>query len=317
MSLTDFVADVERLLTRAHELFPECGATPLPAHGDSSSVPVPLNHGSGLRTGATAVASSYQLAQDQLSSLNEKVSQAINRASATGEQGRVASALILDQARALGAVSPSLARTPAGTRMLVVAMDQHLSAMQTQVQSARSEFQNVSAALQQAAAGYRTLAGEHPGDGAVAALDNNAPKDSPRPAWTPGDPRHRPYTAGPGGPPPPTGGWAGPGQSWIEIGPGSGTYVRADELPGAILREPGVLGPLLQATDEHGLQVPYIEVAPHSGVWAPVTDFPDMHFAPPHTFGPPGTEEYIPGSGMWTLRDSLIPEPATPPHGHP
>lgn len=309
MTIRDFVADVERLLTRAHELFPDHSGAPLPAY-DVTSAPVTPNQASGLQSGASAVAQSYQQAQGQVSTLNDQMRQAISRANAIGEQGRAASALIRDQARALGEASPSLSRTPAGTRALVAAMDQHLAAMQTQLESARSDYQSVSATLHQVAAGYRTLAGKkQPGDDSIAELDNATPKDSSQPSWTPGDPRHRPYIAGPGGPPPPTGGWAGPAQNWIEIGPGSGTYVRADELPGAVVREPGVLGPLLQTTDEHGLQVPYIEVAPHSGVWAPVSDFPDMHFAPPNTFGPPGTEEFLPGSGMWAPRDSLIPEP--------
>ena len=39
----------------------------------------------------------------------------------------------------------------------MAAMDQHLSAMQGQLQSTKSQYQGVSATLRQVAAGYQTL----------------------------------------------------------------------------------------------------------------------------------------------------------------
>lgn len=129
--------------------------------------------------------------------------------------------------------------------------------------------------------------------------------------WKPGDHRHMPWVVGPDGPKPP----AHPGAPrWIEIGPGSGKFVRAEEIPGAVVKTPGELGPppfYDHVGDEHG----YVELVPHSGVWVPDTVFPDAHFSPPGkpgVFGPPGTVEYLPGSGIWVPRDSLVPEPFAP-----
>lgn len=147
-----------------------------------------------------------------------------------------------------------------------------------------------------------------PGDGAVVPLGSGSPKDSNKPGWTVGDPRHLPWVAGPNGPRPPQ----GPGAPrWVEMGPGSGTYVRADEIPGSVVKAPGELGPS-PFYDGSGNPVIYVELGPNTGVWAPITNFPGAHFPPPHTFGPPGTSEYIPGSGVWVPRDSLIREPLAP-----
>ncbi|MBI2699679.1 type VII secretion target [Mycobacterium paragordonae] len=163
-------------------------------------------------------------------------------------------------------------------------------------------------AAQIRAVDFTTETPRTPGNGAAVPLDNNSPKDSNKPGWNIGDPRHSPWVAGPNGPRPPQ----GPGAPrWIEIGPGSGTYVRADEVPGAIIKNPGELGPS-PFYDDSGNPVIYVELGPNTGVWAPITDFPGAQFPPPHTFGPPGTSEYIPGSGVWVPRDSLIPEPLAP-----
>jgi hypothetical protein len=126
-------------------------------------------------------------------------------------------------------------------------------------------------------------------------------------AWKLGDKRHYPYMAGPGGPGP-----AQPadGPPWVEIGPGSGNFVRSDELPGVEVLKPGALGPA--PFYEHGNEVPYIELGPNTGVWVPQTDFPGAQFRAPGALGPYGYEEYLPGSGIWVWADDLIPEPYNP-----
>ena len=128
--------------------------------------------------------------------------------------------------------------------------------------------------------------------------------------WKPGDKRHLPYIAGPGGLGPPNP-WGEP--PWLEIGSGSGNFVRSDELPHVKVLAPGELGPPT-ASDEHGNPDPYIELGPNTGVWAPRSDFPGAKFYPPgSTEKPPyGWEEFLPDSGIYLWHGDLLPEPADP-----
>lgn len=310
MNVTEFVAAVDRLLSRAHDLFPAEGSAgeQVPTVGAGSPMPLTPSSASSLRTGVSGAAGSYQQAQTTAAGLDEQVRQAAAQARAIGQQGRSASGMIRDQARQVAAVAESLGRTPAGTQLLVSAMNQHLSAMHEQVEATQRQYQAVSERLRQAAAGYRRLPGQRSGTDAVA-LGNDTPQDSGKPGWVVGDPRHRPWVGGPGGAAPP-----GPpeGPRWIEIGPGSGTFVRADEIPGVVVKQPGDLAPS-PGYDRSGNPYTWIELVPHSGVFAPSTDFPDARFMGPNSLGPAGTSEYLPGSGIWVPRDSLVPEPLAPP----
>jgi hypothetical protein len=127
--------------------------------------------------------------------------------------------------------------------------------------------------------------------------------------WKPGDPRHRPYIAGPNG--------LGPSQhgdlKWVEVGPRSGNFVRSDEVPGIKVQAPGELGPAT-VSDSHGNPDPYIELGPNSGVWAPKSDFPGAKFYPPGSseLPPYGWDEYLPGSGIFLWHGDLKAEPFAP-----
>lgn len=126
--------------------------------------------------------------------------------------------------------------------------------------------------------------------------------------WKPGDKRHYPIVAGPGG--------LGPAQppdgpGWVEIGERSGNFVRADELPGLKIQNPGELGPA-PFYDRSGDRHRYIELVPGSGAWVPDTEFPNAKILPPGALGPHGSEEYLPGSGIWLPREDLIPDPRDP-----
>ncbi|MDP7707483.1 PPE domain-containing protein [Mycobacterium sp. TY815] len=125
--------------------------------------------------------------------------------------------------------------------------------------------------------------------------------------WKPGDRRHIPYNAGPGGRPPSN--WVD-SPTWIEIGPGSGQFVRADELPGVVVLKPGELGP---PGYYGGGDSPnhYIELAPHSGVWVPQESFPDRIVVKPGELPPPFYQEYLPGSGMYLPSKDLTVDPFT------
>ncbi len=114
---------------------------------------------------------------------------------------------------------------------------------------------------------------------------------------------HQPYIAGPGG--------LGPANlpdspPWMEIGHGSGNWVRSDDLPSAIIKAPGDLGPS-PFYDTSGNPNTYMELMPNSGVWVLPQDFPGAQFLAPGALGPYGWDEYLPGSGIWLPSGELIP----------
>lgn len=152
------MAGVDRLLTRAHDLYPAGGeGGKLPTSGDGGSVPASPEGVSGLRRGVTVVAGAYQRARAASGGLDEELTRAAVQGGVIGEQGRVASGVIRDQARAVGAQAATLGRSPAGAQLIMAAMNQHLSAMQVQLQATKSQYQAISATLRQIAAEYQTL----------------------------------------------------------------------------------------------------------------------------------------------------------------
>ena len=127
-------------------------------------------------------------------------------------------------------------------------------------------------------------------------------------AWKQGDKRHYPIVRGPGG--------LGPAQppdgpGWVELGPGSGNFVRPDELPGLKIKNPGDLGPA-PFYDTSGGEHGWMELVPGSGAWVPDNEFPDGQIRSPGALGPYGHEEYLPGSGIWLPREDLVPDPGDP-----
>lgn len=51
----------------------------------------------------------------------------------------------------------TLGRSPAGAQLIMAEMNQHVSAMQSQLQSTNAQYQGISATLRRVAAGYQTL----------------------------------------------------------------------------------------------------------------------------------------------------------------
>ncbi|MGV0071152.1 MULTISPECIES: transglycosylase SLT domain-containing protein [Mycobacterium avium complex (MAC)] len=74
-----------------------------------------------------------------------------------GQQGRAASGVIRDQARAVGAATAALGRSPAGAQLIMATMDQHLEAMQRQLDQATAQNRLLALRLRQLAAGYRGM----------------------------------------------------------------------------------------------------------------------------------------------------------------
>ena len=320
MSVAEYVDGVDRLLTRAHGLFPAGGdgGAAVPAGGGGGSVPGAPAGESALTDGAGLAGGVYQRAQATVAGLDAGAGEAAAEAAAIGAQGYSGSGVICDQARARAAAIAPMSNSAAGMRLLVSTMDQHVAAMQQQVSTTSTQNQGVATRLRQVAASYRSQT-DLPRSPADAKDSPAVPLDSQ--TWKPGDRRHQPYIAGPGGLGPPNFADAPP---WVEIGPGSGNFVRSDELPGLKVQEPGTLGPPT-VSDSHGNPDPYIQLGPNTGAWVPKSDFPGAIIMPPGSreLPPYGYDEYLPGSGIFVWHGDLVPEPynpsgpALPPPTHP
>ncbi|MEE6140630.1 hypothetical protein SKC41_30515 [Mycobacterium sp. 050128] len=272
----------------------------------------------GLRVGVTRAAGSYQEARTGAAGLDQELQQAAEQGGTIGAQGRLGSGVIRDQARAVAAAAGPLAKSPAGAQLIMAAMNQHLSAMQGQLQTTKTEYQAVSATLRQTAAGYHTLSGGAKDSPPAVPLDSKG-------KWKPGDKRHMPYGAGVGGLGPPNYPDSPP---WVDVYDRTKDpaqvphyFVRSDEIPDYKTLPPGALGPAT-VVDEHGHPDPYVELGPNSGVWVPQSAFPGAKFYPPAWAGdlpPYGWEEYVPGSGIYLWHGELEPEPLRPfgPSGPP
>ena len=99
----------------------------------------------------------YQQAQAGATGLEGDAGQAVTEGGAVGAQGRAASGLIRDQARAVGAASAALGRSPAGAQLVMAAMDQHLEAMQRQLDQTTAQNRLLALRLRELAGGYRGI----------------------------------------------------------------------------------------------------------------------------------------------------------------
>jgi hypothetical protein len=309
VGVAEYVAGVDRLLTRAHGLFPAGGdgGEAFSGGGVGGVVPATPAGASGLGTSAGVAGGVYQRAQIGVAGLDAGSGEAAAEAGAIGAQGWSGSGVIRDQARTQAAAIAPMSNSAAGMRLLVAAMDQHVAAMQQQVSTTSAQNQGLATRMRQVAASYRSQT-DLPGSPAEAKDSPPAPLDSK--TWKPGDKRHRPYIAGPGGLGPPN----TPGDPpWMEIGTGSGNFVRSDELPGVKVQAPGELGPPT-VFDSHGNPDPYIQLGPNTGAWAPKSDFPGAIFMPPDSkeLPPYGYDEYLPHSGIFVWHGDLVPEPYNP-----
>ncbi|MEE6140838.1 hypothetical protein SKC41_31690 [Mycobacterium sp. 050128] len=99
MSIAAFVAGVDRMLSRAHDLYPASGGgASLPSSGQGS-VPASPEGVGGLPSGVTRAAGSYQQARAGAAGLDRELQAAAEQGEAIGAQGRASSGVIRDQAR--------------------------------------------------------------------------------------------------------------------------------------------------------------------------------------------------------------------------
>lgn len=170
MSVAAFVAGIDRLLSRGHELFPAgggvAGGQVFAAGGGPIPVPgVPAGGDSGLTGGVAAAGGAYQRAHVVAAGFDTDAGEAVDQSGAVGVQGRAGSGVIRDQARAVGAVTPALGGSPAGVQLILATMDQHLAAMQRQLDQTTAQNRLLALRLRQLAAGYRGMGS--PGRGAA------------------------------------------------------------------------------------------------------------------------------------------------------
>ena len=311
MGVAEFVAGVDRLLTRAHELYPSEGAAGRLTGGGAAGA-VPGVPGSGaLSGGASEAGTGYQRSQASAGTLDQALEQAAGQGTVIAEQGRTGSGAILEQARTFASSAGPLGSTAAGARLVVATMDEHMQAMQGQLQQTRAANQAVSSQLREVAAGYQTLAGGEK-DAPAVPLDSQKLK--------PGQ-KHRPYIAGPGqfGPPnyPDSPRWVDVYDRTQDPDKVPHAFIPSDEIPHYQELEPGALGPSTRY-DEHGNPDRWVELAPNSGVWVPSSDFPGSQIMPRGWQGdlpPYGWEEYLPGSGIYMWHSDLLPGTYQPPGG--
>lgn len=161
MSVAQFVAGVDRLLTRGHGLFPAGGGDGevfAAGGGDKPAVPPPPG-GSGLSGGAGAAGGSYGQTRSVVSGVDVDTAAASTDGGAVADAGRAGSGAIRDQARAVAAVSAPLGSSPAGAQLVVATMDQHMEAMQRQLDTTTAQNRLLALRLRELAAAYRGGAG--------------------------------------------------------------------------------------------------------------------------------------------------------------
>lgn len=159
MPAEEFVAGVDRLLTRAHELFPfgargEVLATSEPSTGAQQPSGV-----SALGSGAAQAGTTYDRIQSAAAGLDSEVSQATAEGVKVAAEGRAASGAIRDDAWRQAAALLPMAKSPAGMQLLMATMDRHVSAMQRQLDTTTAENRKLTARLRQTAADYQQVAG--------------------------------------------------------------------------------------------------------------------------------------------------------------
>jgi hypothetical protein len=174
VSVAEYVASVDRLLTQAHELFPAGGdaGAAVPAGRSGGSVPGASAGGSALTAGAGLAGDVYTRGQTVVAALDAGAGEAATEAAAIGAEGFSGSGVIRDQARAQAAAIAPMANSAAGMRLMVSTMDTNMAAMQQQLKTTSIHNQVSSARLRQIAAGYRTQtdflgSGEEPATGGV------------------------------------------------------------------------------------------------------------------------------------------------------
>lgn len=319
-SLDGLVAETGRVLSDARRLF---GAAPLEASLPSAhqlmagrAAVAPVGQAAAANWQGEAATTYAATNADQVHALDRTVAAdgQVNPALTHAGQAAAAGARSMDnliaQTRAgVSALAPST-RSAAGQQQLASFLQGQLNQAKGLLQNFQQRNAEIAGTIQ--SADYGRLSGSHGKESPPA-----APLDSR--TWKPGDKRHMPYDAGPGGMGPPNFPDSPP---WVDIWDRSGAddpdkvphyFVRSDEIPGYKVYPPGALGPPT-VVDERGNPDPYVQLGPNTGVWVPQSAFPGAKIYPPgsNPLPPYGYDEWLPGSGIYMWHSDLTPEPYNP-----
>ena len=158
MSVSEFVAGVDRLLARAHGLFVARGGDAGVSGGwwrfgaGGACWWQWCGHGCGTAGGAMSSR------EPRSWGWTPSWRQAAAEGGAVAEQGRTGAGSIRDQARTVAAAMAPMGNSAAGARLIVAAMDQHLAAMQGQIADNHHAKSGLATQLRQVAEGYREVA---------------------------------------------------------------------------------------------------------------------------------------------------------------
>ena len=177
------VAGVDRLLTRAHGLFAagggDGGGGVFAAGGGGGSVPAAPAGGSGLGSAVSTAGGLYERSQAGVSGLDADSGHSAGAGGVVAGQGQAGSGAIRDQARAVAAATAPMGNSAAGARLVVAAMDQHLAAMQRQLDTTTEQNRVLALRLRQLAEAYRGVGSRGMGGGMPLAGMGGLPMGGP------------------------------------------------------------------------------------------------------------------------------------------
>jgi Transglycosylase SLT domain len=165
VSVDGYVAGIDQLLTRGHNLFPASGGGLNVDAAPGPAVPDPPPGGGSLTQGVTGAAGNYRDWLAKGAALDADTSDAASDGSEAAAQGRANTAQIRDAARAQAAAIRPVTDSPAGVRLLVSSMDGKLGQLQRELDTANAQSQLIATRLRQLAVGYRGGMGGGPAGG--------------------------------------------------------------------------------------------------------------------------------------------------------
>ena len=176
---------MDRLLTRAHGLFAagagDGGGGVFAAGG--GSVPAVPAGGGGLAGGVATAGGVYEQSRAGVSGLDVDSGQTAEAGGAVAGQGRAGAGVIRDQARTVAAATAPMGNSAAGARLVVAAMDQHLAAMQRQLDTTTEQNRVLALRLRQLAEAYRGAGSARMGRGMPMAGMGGLPMGSAGRVW--------------------------------------------------------------------------------------------------------------------------------------
>ncbi|WP_081967947.1 hypothetical protein [Mycobacterium kyorinense] len=158
--MATFVAEVDRLLSRGHGLFPASGGDVGVGVSDGGgAVPPPPAGTGGLSDGVAAAGGEYERSRQAVSALDADSNQTAGQGSEVGQQGRAGAGVVRDTARAQASAIAPATNSPAGMKLMVSTMDERLSEMQRQVDTTKAQNRLLAMRLRQVAAAYQAASG--------------------------------------------------------------------------------------------------------------------------------------------------------------